>query len=838
MKKFLLFFAFLIFSNFLFAQNIKKYTGQLTNDGKFGEHGSVEYSYYEDSISHDYIKHGQFKYVFVGTNEYKGFTQTITGKFDKGNKVGKWVYTINKRDYKDGYEGKYYTGVVSLVADYINGYANGKWHYFSNLKYRRAVGFGWSEYTNLGYDTIIANFKNNYVINKIHIVDNYNHFYADGYYNSNSMCDGNWKIQDNILESIREIKFKSGFKTEAVVRELNDLSVKKIENNNNYFERLKYYNSIDVNNPERQNCKIDTISTIDSELLFDVYLKRLLNDDNFLYNSIGGDNSFREKFKGSYEVEFQEYNYYSLKDIKGFLENYNNYYTEDSAYKVFKSYNKNIGDFLPSERDLLMNFLKKMENVNRLGALKNFNSSRFKNDSLAMSLIWANSTMKYDKLNIDDKIIIDALNKLFKDTIELRKQLNLNTKLATLAMAQVPNYVPTNDLVGWWPFNGNANDESGNGNNGTVNGATLTSDRNGNAKNAFNFNRNSITLLNYPQFSGSWSISLWYKRSKYSTGYQNFGALFTTSNQIQFNGVGIWLIMNEFKMFLQTYGQNELTIEPYEYDTNWHHVVYTYNGSEISLYIDSVLKKSKSITISQTHTSPFNIGRGFDSFGNDFSFIGNLDDFGIWDRVLTQQEITDLYKGCQLSIKTEPSSQTINTNNNAQFVVESSDSNATYQWQANLGFGGVFKNINSAEQYSGTTNNTLTVSNVTMSNHNQKFRCIITSGECTKTSAVAELTVNDCRLSINTEPASQTININNNVQFVVVSSDSNATYQWQTNLGLGFQNLNNTGQYSGTTNNTLTVSNVTMSNEDQQFRCIVTSGPCTKTSAVAELTVK
>jgi hypothetical protein len=36
-------------------------------------------------------------------------------------------------------------------------------------------------------------------------------------------------------------------------------------------------------------------------------------------------------------------------------------------------------------------------------------------------------------------------------------------------MAQVPSYVPTNGLVGWWPFNGNANDESGNGNNGTVN---------------------------------------------------------------------------------------------------------------------------------------------------------------------------------------------------------------------------------------------------------------------------------------------------------------------------------------------------------------------------------
>jgi hypothetical protein len=52
---------------------------------------------------------------------------------------------------------------------------------------------------------------------------------------------------------------------------------------------------------------------------------------------------------------------------------------------------------------------------------------------------------------------------------------------------QVPNYVPTNGLVGFWPFNGNANDESGNGNNGTVNGATLTTDRFGVANRAYSF---------------------------------------------------------------------------------------------------------------------------------------------------------------------------------------------------------------------------------------------------------------------------------------------------------------------------------------------------------------
>ena len=65
--------------------------------------------------------------------------------------------------------------------------------------------------------------------------------------------------------------------------------------------------------------------------------------------------------------------------------------------------------------------------------------------------------------------------------------------LGTFASAQIPSYVPTNGLVGWWPFNGNANDESGNGNDGVVNGATLTEDRFGNVDKAYSFDGSNNT---------------------------------------------------------------------------------------------------------------------------------------------------------------------------------------------------------------------------------------------------------------------------------------------------------------------------------------------------------
>jgi hypothetical protein len=65
-----------------------------------------------------------------------------------------------------------------------------------------------------------------------------------------------------------------------------------------------------------------------------------------------------------------------------------------------------------------------------------------------------------------------------------------------------------------------------------------------------------------------------------------------------------------------------------------------------------------------------------------------------------------------------------------------------------------------------------------------------------------------------------------------------AQYQWQTNLGLGYQDLSDFGQYSGTTTPNLQVSGVNITtNNNQAFRCLVTEGNCTDTSNIAVLQV-
>ena len=60
--------------------------------------------------------------------------------------------------------------------------------------------------------------------------------------------------------------------------------------------------------------------------------------------------------------------------------------------------------------------------------------------------------------------------------------------------AQVPSYVPSDGLVGYWPFNGNANDDSGNGNHGTLGNVVSVADRFGNPNGAYYLNDSKITF--------------------------------------------------------------------------------------------------------------------------------------------------------------------------------------------------------------------------------------------------------------------------------------------------------------------------------------------------------
>ena len=347
--------------------------------------------------------------------------------------------------------------------------------------------------------------------------------------------------------------------------------------------------------------------------------------------------------------------------------------------------------------------------------------------------------------------------------------------LATITFGQtVPSYIPTSGLVGWWPFNGNANDGSGNGNNGTVNGATLTTDRFGGMNSAYSFDgsTNYIEVLSTSgiSFSTAYSISAWLSADiwSFSAPIDQHAIVSKIDDGDWYGGYEIRTGGAGFIMHSGNIGSNfDIGAGGYSAMT-WHHVVVTFNGSIVKSYINGQQVDSaiRSGTI-QTSSIPLRFGRrgGAGTYNNWFD--GNIDDIGMWNRALTPQEITDLYNGCQLSVSTQPINQSVNISNNAQFTTASSDPLANYQWQTDLGVG--FQNLNSVGQYSGTTNDTLTIANTTLSNNNQPFRCIISSGSCTDTSAVAVLTVvnnvginefsHDNLFSVYPNPANSQINV-------------------------------------------------------------------------------
>jgi hypothetical protein len=256
----------------------------------------------------------------------------------------------------------------------------------------------------------------------------------------------------------------------------------------------------------------------------------------------------------------------------------------------------------------------------------------------------------------------------------------------TMSFAQVPNYVPTNGLVGWWPFNGNANDESGNGNNGTVNGATLTIDRNGVANQAYTFDVNQkigTFITNFPVYS----VSIWAKINTWNLGIGTFnGGALASHKTDGFYGNGWGLEHNG------TNNQNQWSW--YEYNGNnyvqqyngtpqlnaWFHVVLTSDsqGSR-KLYIDGILTDTYNgaAIISGGNNYEFKIGALIDG-PTIWWFKGDLDDVGYWNRSLTECEIQNLYSSqINSTFVTAGADQTIC---NGEQVTLSASNSQNYFW--------------------------------------------------------------------------------------------------------------------------------------------------------------
>ena len=224
------------------------------------------------------------------------------------------------------------------------------------------------------------------------------------------------------------------------------------------------------------------------------------------------------------------------------------------------------------------------------------------------------------------------------------------------------NAPPTlnNGLVAFYPFNGNANDESGNNNNGVVNGATLTSDRFGVVNKAYNFNGNShyISVNNSASLNPtSITISAWVKVLSAPTD-ENAGARSIVSKWVPISNCGgegenynfqFSKLNNNNVVALATSLNSQLptslnSIVDLSNTNIWRHIVVVHDANNgQKLYVNGVLINSNNVAGSLCATTNKLLIGADNNFNviNRF-FSGVIDDIRIYNRSLTQEEITYL----------------------------------------------------------------------------------------------------------------------------------------------------------------------------------------------------
>ena len=224
---------------------------------------------------------------------------------------------------------------------------------------------------------------------------------------------------------------------------------------------------------------------------------------------------------------------------------------------------------------------------------------------------------------------------------------------------ELPSYVPTDGLVAYYPFNGNANDESGNGFNGTVFLEPELSE--GYIGTAYNFEWDEVSGYGSP-----WQrIELPYIDSFHNTDFV-FSAwikpesLYWPNNNIQnamiigsSNACGNFLEPSDIRFALRN-GDGSITFTvgpdivvdsgPGAIDLNsWQHVLARVSSDKVDLFINNNLVSSENHSSVPNFAGCMVIGEHHQGNGHWYYFDGLIDEVGIWNRALTDQEIQNLY---------------------------------------------------------------------------------------------------------------------------------------------------------------------------------------------------
>jgi hypothetical protein len=219
-----------------------------------------------------------------------------------------------------------------------------------------------------------------------------------------------------------------------------------------------------------------------------------------------------------------------------------------------------------------------------------------------------------------------------------------------ITVSNIPSYVPTNGLVGYWPFNGNAKDESGNGNNGAISDVSFSKDRFSKIA-AAKFNGSTSQMVvqkNSNLLTANYSISIWFKPSN-SLSYSCILRSGDAQN-CSWQGFAITDFEHNTLFGFSDFGNSDFAHKTRQsidsYSNDWTNIIFTRNGNVTNEYVDGQLVGNfTNTTYSPAHNCNLFIGSNhLDHNGNPYAvFDGMLDDIAIWNRALSASEISALY---------------------------------------------------------------------------------------------------------------------------------------------------------------------------------------------------
>lgn len=259
----------------------------------------------------------------------------------------------------------------------------------------------------------------------------------------------------------------------------------------------------------------------------------------------------------------------------------------------------------------------------------------------------------------------------------------------------------TNHMVAYYPFNGNANDMSGNGYNGTAMGTSWSLDRFGNPNSACSFNGVSdyidlSSYISYLNFSEPASFSFWI-----STKHDECMSVFSTYNGAS-NDIGSVIYIGNnatgtlndelITVFQRSSYSNyyltgfTTTNRSLLMNSGWHHVVVVYDGILTKVYLDNVLLpltcswgvnngQYGNLTVAQYASIGARYSNGYGGFFNGF-----LDDVRIYNIALTHEQVDTLFNEVATSANTNtekhfiigiypnPAKKNINVRSNASIL--------------------------------------------------------------------------------------------------------------------------------------------------------------------------